>query len=950
MLPQPEHVDQRAERAAEVRQPVLRGRRDIAALWFPADWFDQAQRQARLLDAWQAGASAWRFAQGDLLRFAQTLDISQIKTGSPLVLLGQTLSSAVPEPTEQARLPGADVWIVQGARVQALQFAEAERLDPSRWLALDNYPLVDTWAGQVLLPATVLTVPEAAADIRAALGAKLAPADPAQLEFMQALRARQRQQQPAQQPATSGPQPGGALPGWNIPLGPLGVLLAIGAVLLLAVSQTGTRAGLPIAPLVLLAWAALRGKAGSGDNAGAASGAAPAQAQRTVPPRAAAKDARQPWRDWLARIAMTTRLSRALGLRQAAYVRRMMAMFEKGDLDAALRHAIPLGAHGASLGQAFGTPSARQNLDLRAANGAAASFNLGEDLNVYLRKLYRQTFEQLDRQGRIDEAVFVLAELLEVRVEALDYLEKHQRFEQAAALALGWNMAAEIIVRLYCLAGDWKYAVAIARRDNAFASAIAQMEKKWPDAARTLRGEWAVHLAAQGHWLQAAEVIWPLESARARAADWLQMAERGGAQLQARALVMRAALLPDTLTQYDTRLLALGEDPDAWRARAALAEAAVTLGGRQMPQVAQLVRAILPMWVADQVRGHSPHHRPTFNAVVALARDPLFGMDLPTSPVPAEPPRPLARIQHALRWDAPAAGGQDIRDAVPLEDGAFLLALGEAGAISVDQHGKTLRRFAAPADQLVFGQSGQVALALARRDSLWRVSRLDLLSGAVTELGMGDFDHVANEFDGAAWTVAKGNRVQVLDVTHSLHEVLWQVADLPGPVVAFAATRTVEQFVVRAERDEYQLWRYQLPLRRLQERREMSPPGEHTARYFMRHGGVLDIRIELDEAGQYVLAARGETGKVVIPGVPQPAAVPGLHLGSAWYVFNRVDQKGDSACFHVALDSGIKGTLHWPAGVPRVRVSNDWWLAFDANGRLFFVDEETGATASLTLV
>jgi hypothetical protein len=41
------------------------------------------------------------------------------------------------------------------------------------------------------------------------------------------------------------------------------------------------------------------------------------------------------------KIVMVTRLSRALGWRQGRYLSRVMQMFEEGDVDEALRHAIP---------------------------------------------------------------------------------------------------------------------------------------------------------------------------------------------------------------------------------------------------------------------------------------------------------------------------------------------------------------------------------------------------------------------------------------------------------------------------------------------------------------------------------------------------------------------------------------------------------------------------------
>ena len=55
--------------ASNIRHPVWQGVQEIAALWFPAEWLDETERELRMLDAWQAGSRAWRFELGDLLVF-----------------------------------------------------------------------------------------------------------------------------------------------------------------------------------------------------------------------------------------------------------------------------------------------------------------------------------------------------------------------------------------------------------------------------------------------------------------------------------------------------------------------------------------------------------------------------------------------------------------------------------------------------------------------------------------------------------------------------------------------------------------------------------------------------------------------------------------------------------------------------------------------------------------
>jgi hypothetical protein len=75
-------------------------------------------------------------------------------------------------------------------------------------------------------------------------------------------------------------------------------------------------------------------------------GGAPTQAEPVrpaLPARRAGTVRPQRWCEWLVRLALISGLSHWLGLQQAAYLRRMLRMFDEGQLDAALRHAIPLG-------------------------------------------------------------------------------------------------------------------------------------------------------------------------------------------------------------------------------------------------------------------------------------------------------------------------------------------------------------------------------------------------------------------------------------------------------------------------------------------------------------------------------------------------------------------------------------------------------------------------------
>src|SRR5262249_52904685 len=69
---------------------------------------------------------------------------------------------------------------------------------------------------------------------------------------------------------------------------------------------------------------------------------------------------------WLAaRLFVITGWSKVIGRRQAQYIGRMIEMFERGDLQEALRHAIPMGAlEGKPKPPALGVPTPRSDLTI----------------------------------------------------------------------------------------------------------------------------------------------------------------------------------------------------------------------------------------------------------------------------------------------------------------------------------------------------------------------------------------------------------------------------------------------------------------------------------------------------------------------------------------------------------------------------------------------------------
>lgn len=960
--------------------PALSGHRWVTGLWFPADWSDEYTRRSLLIKHWRLGASARRFAQGDLLRFPspEFLDCDQ-QSGWPLEACEAGMSSAALSKHEAKQAASADLLIVRSGQWLPLNLRDSQPLDPADWLDIDGLACHDTldWSATAPQPEAIQHVVR---PIRDVLNGKIGEVSPEQEKFLRALKGRQptNELSPGSKPGAAPTLPSSSrhVPiSWRVG-GPfkLAVVLASALVLLIALSEVDGGPVNVMAPLTWLllglvlraVWRVIRGKpawrdrptvahrptqgqAGSGNNRKAT--------PSTIPPRGKPAQTSR-WRDLATRVAMLTQLSRLIGLQQARYLQRMLGMFESGKLEEALRHAVPLGGQDAPMPPALGTPQARQALDLRTPAGASSTIGVGHDMEAHLRQIYRKTFEQLKRQKRVDEAVFVLAVLLNARQEALDYLEAEGRFAQAAELALAWDQPADVLVRLHCLAGDWRKALAIARRDQAFASAVRQLESKWPDAARQLRSEWGDALAQQGRWAAAIDAVWPAPELRDKAAQWLQSAERSGGVLGAKALVQRAALLPDTLMQHEALLHALRDEPGHHVERAAVAEAlqAVQHKGQGTRMMAS---CILPMLIQDVVSAVTPLPGKALQSLVELTGDRFLQVDLPHLSWPGSTPSDLKHRDQPLIDHAPHPGTAPICDAMALDGGRALLALGEAGVMLIDAMGRKLHHFKVPGHGLVAGHSGHNALAISKRESLLRVSRLDLVHRESLDLGMLRADCFADTFDGIAWTISRGNELFVLDTARSVQDVLWHIDGMPGPVISMATNAQCEALMVstgehaNASRTVLgvELWRYQLPGRRLSGRDPLLYREGNGKKLVHPHHGLLEFDVKTSPNHGAICEWGADRGRrVLFQFGLDYVDIRQVWCGDTWLLLEGLSDK-EICLVLVEIGTGEQGaTIHWPVDARvKVRWYGEHCLIFDDQGRMLRLDSGRGQVGKVSL-
>lgn len=890
-----------ANARAAARQPVWRGRQQVAALWFDAAWLAPESRAERILQAWAPGCRAWRFAQGDLLCFDPPRPmLCERAPGLPLCRIGaHALYSGPLSEAERAGLAPADLHLSLGGRLLSLELSRAGALDPSSAIGLDEYPLHPTY-----------DCSDAVAEGRR----ERLPVKPVREVFGRRVPAPSAQREAFLERLARGRDGGEGL--WQ------------------RVAATRER---------MAGW--LLGR-GAGPGRAPTAGAVPAR--RTPPPPTA-------WRQWLERLAVASRASSLLGARQGAYLRRLMQQFDRGDLLEALRHALPIDGQDASVGAGFGLPGRRADLGLHGKASYGLNIDIGEMARELLRKRYRAAFQRLDRDGRIDEAAFVLAELLNVRQEALDYLLRHQRNGQAAELALGWDMPADTVIRLLMLAGDQERAVLVARRDGAFASAVAMLENGHPEHALALRREWGQALVEQGRWLAAVDAVWPDPGSREQAARWLLAAEEAGAELSAAALVQRAALLPDTLVHYAARIDALADPAAPPAPRAALGQALAAHKG-QNRALALLATRVLPALAADRALAANELDAQQLQRLLKLSRDPWLQADLPAL---RTPPLPRQRLWDGtgeparLRLDA-AAGLQRPLDVAALGGGRYLVALGEAGVAVVDRQGQCLRRYPVPASHLVIGDSGQVALAVIRRDAIARVARLDLVRHRADDLGAMRLQFFADRYDGIAWPVVADERIAVLDAARPGLDALWSVGDLGGPVVAAQYFAGDEVYLVR-EREYASAWHYRTGARRaLVSRNPIRSPGEGESVYLHPQGAAIAVFADPQAEGGLSLAyewARQRRSAVLAP--PSQASQPFWHtlrtLDAGLLAWLQDERRARAYALNLA--GRVVAEIEWPEpglGVA-VREQAGHLLLFDAHGRVLDIDTETSVLRSFAL-
>jgi hypothetical protein len=138
------------------------------------------------------------------------------------------------------------------------------------------------------------------------------------------------------------------------------------------------------------------------------------------------------------------------------------------------------------------------------------------------------------------------------------------------------------------------------------------------------------------------------------------------------------------------------------------------------------------------------------------------------------PPEPGAAAAIAYVREGGDASGVRVQDAAIVAHGRLLVALGELGVRLVEQDGRTLARFDAPASALVVSSNGGRALAVIARDDAVEVARIDVIQRRVQRWGLLVVDSFARAFDGATWFVGRAGEILALDATADDFHAMWR--------------------------------------------------------------------------------------------------------------------------------------------------------------------------------
>ncbi|MET8525937.1 bpX6 domain-containing protein [Micromonospora sp. NPDC005172] len=780
---------------------AFRGRLPARALLIDVRLLGADEARRRVVDAWQPDTALFEVPGGGwLVAFDQAVDVrAELAPGLVLVDTGGVLH---PHGTPVDDAEPGDVLVPRAGTTSRFSRNALALVDRNSWIdltALRVEPLaaLDRQGVAATAPAP-WQPPPPTPDLRAL--AAVAPA-PRRTRRLLAASARPRRRR-------------------RVPDTVVAKVVAIGA----AVAVFGV-AALAAAPLRMVIIGAgtvllygLSGATASGraDSAGAA-----------APPTGRSVSSGGWWQGLLTRLVLATHAARLAADAQHRYVRRLSAAFARRDWDTALRGAIGVGGSGGRPTLRLPRPRTGELVPQPHRTGGTA-VPLGPDAVRHLRTLYRQAVSELDRAGRVEESAFVLADLLDVPVEAVSLLERNRRYRLAAALAEGRDLDPDLAVRLWWRAGERDHALQVARTRGAFAGAVERLAGVDVAAARQLRVEWVRARQAADDHIGAVEAAWPDEGLRPLVVTNIQAGMALGGHTSGHLFAHLVTWRPNTETVAAAIALLDGRDPELAAAQRGFLAALAELRSADAARDRQLCTAALRLLVRD--RADDPADGDERRRIAGRLRqraDRLAAADLP--PLPAG--RAAGR---GVRVDilAPDEAGQlPIHDAVLLSGRVILTAHGEFGVRLVGLDGRVRARWDTPAHQLVVADHGGSVLVVAQRGATCEIRGLDLSTRRLRPPIAVSARRVLPSYDGTLLPVVDDDGLAFVELTSDAPRIAWRELDASSAVLDIARSPTSLAAVVRITGPQghgagtTEVWRWDLPSLMLRTRRAVDLDG-----------------------------------------------------------------------------------------------------------------------------
>jgi hypothetical protein len=891
------------------RRLVHQGTVEAVGFFLDASLYEEAEARRRILALWTPGTRVARLTRtrdGWLVLLPHPRPVrATAAPGLPLVergqaLLGAPLTVREMEAVEPARgeilFPRAGRWIRE-----PLHGSPTE--DPSSWLDVEGFAgLAPASLGEPpAVPRAVKEPPVPEVDLRKSLGG-IPPADPELEGVLEELQ-------------KAGQGEGGE-----------GAARSFGSSV-----RDFVRYGAD-----LLRYGLARLLPGSSESGQGSAGLPKGEGQEP-PPRAW-----QAIRRLFSHLVLSSPLSRLVGRRYAIYIQRMIDMFERGDIESALRHAIPLdeGLRGVPSPAALAPPRPRSSLSINPGVTRASSstpFSLYSDL----KQLYRRAFERLEAQGRFREAAFLLAEVMNAHEEAVAFLEKHGELKLAAEMAEARDLPPGLVVRQWFLAGDRERALRIARRRGAFADAVSRLERSQKiEEARLLRMHWASGLAEAGDYAAAVDVAWSVPEARRLAHQWMDRAILQGGEVGGRMLARKAGVSPEPFAPLRDAALELLESRDSERIAARLAFAESLAQGTRNPQAQTLARAALRAIARDSTVS-SVHRMSTadFRKLADFAADGALRADAPALELP-EKRSWIARRTLDLEIPAWDVGSLAVHDAALLPDGRLAVALGEMGVRLLSRAGRTAAELDQPAHRLVPSDHGDRAIVLARRGEVWKLSRLDFAARRSEPWCDARLDAWAEGYDGHLWYVAGPDGFVAVETSGARFDGPWGLGDLSGPILAIARSRSNASLLVAGREPE--VWLYELPSFTLRQR-EAVP--EIDAPYVWRgispRGVTAQLWIQEEGAPQVCLETPGAVGFCF--DLTPPCQVENPRIAGEWVAVPVHELGGLRVYLMHRSRSAVAGTFTLERTTrAAIRLTHESLTLADDLGRVLVIDLDHG--------